>query len=66
MNWQEQLAWVNKSHFESGHIGVFIYEDSEIIFNDFWWWMWLYGCIEDILIKECVDTGLLHFWIVGT
>ena len=31
MNWQGQLAWVNKFRIESGHIGLFMYEDSVII-----------------------------------
>ena len=35
MNWQGQLAWVNKFRIESGHIELFMYEDSVIIFNYF-------------------------------
>ena len=35
MNWQGQLAWVDKLRIESGHIGLFMYEDSVTISNYF-------------------------------
>ena len=35
MNWQGQLACVNKFRIESGHIGLLMYEDSVIISNYF-------------------------------
>ena len=56
----------DEANIESGHIWVFMYEDSVIISNYFWWWMWSHGCIEHISLKDCADTGLLHLWIADT